>query len=59
VGVEALSLRNLPSEPLWFAVAAALFIAHSLVVAGDADRAFVATYPHYFDVSWKHGVKPC
>jgi Domain of unknown function (DUF4153) len=54
---RASSLRNLPSAALWFAVAAGLFIAHALIVSGDADRAFVATYPRYFDVAWKHGVQ--
>ncbi len=42
---------------MWFGVASGLFIAHALIVAGDADRAFVATYPRYFDVAWKHGVQ--
>jgi hypothetical protein len=34
-----------------------LFIAHSLVVSGDADRKFIASYTRYFDVAWKHGVQ--
>jgi hypothetical protein len=49
--------RNVPVGPLWFAAAAGLFIAHALVVAGDADRKYVATYPRYFDIAWKHGVQ--
>src|SRR5262249_5742494 len=51
------SSRNLPSSALWFVVGAGLFIAHAFVVSGDADRAYVATYPRYFDVAWKHGVQ--
>jgi len=49
--------RNMPSPPLWLAVAAGLFIAHALVVSGDADRAYIARYPRYFDVAWKHAVQ--
>jgi len=49
--------RNLPSAPLWLAAAAGLFIAHALVVSGDADRAYIAKYPRYFDVAWKHAVQ--
>lgn len=49
--------RETPSPILWFFAAAGLFIAQSLVVAGDKDRRFVASYPRYFDVSWKHGVQ--
>jgi hypothetical protein len=30
-----------------------LFIAHSLIVAGDQERRFIASYPRYFDVAWK------
>jgi hypothetical protein len=56
-GTGLSSPRNLPSAALWFAVAAELFIAHAFVVSGDADRAYVATYPRYFDVAWKHCVQ--
>jgi Domain of unknown function (DUF4153) len=49
--------RNLPSPALWNAVLGGLFIAHSLIVSGDADRKFIASYPRYFDVAWKHGVQ--
>jgi hypothetical protein len=49
--------RNLPSSALWNAVLGGLFIAHSLIVSGDADRKFIASYPRYFDVAWKHGVQ--
>jgi len=33
------------------------FIAHCLVVAGNVDRGFVASYATYFDISWKCGVQ--
>jgi hypothetical protein len=49
--------RNLPSAALWDAALGGLFIAHSLIASGDADRRFVASYPRYFDVAWKHGVQ--
>jgi hypothetical protein len=45
------------ASPFWLALASALFILHSLIVAGEADQKFVASYPRYFDVSWKHGVQ--
>src|SRR5579871_5954215 len=48
---------GVPSPLLWFAVAVGLFIAHALVVSGDADRAFIAKYPRYFDVAWKHALQ--
>jgi hypothetical protein len=48
---------RVPSSPLWFAAAAALFIAHALVASGDADRAWIAKYPRYFDVAWKQAVQ--
>lgn len=34
-------------------LSAGLFIAHALVVGGDTDRRFMATYPTHFDVAWK------
>ena len=34
-------------------LAPGLFIAHALVLGGDADRRFMATYPTHFDVAWK------
>ena len=42
-----------PSPTLVISVFFMLFIAHSLVSAGDADRRFVAHYPTYFDIAWK------
>jgi hypothetical protein len=48
---------RVPAFPLWFSTAAGLFIAQALVVSGDADRAFIAQYPRYFDVAWKQAVQ--
>ena len=36
---------------------AALFIAQSLIAAGDAERRIVASYDGYFDAAWKLGVQ--
>lgn len=49
--------RLLASPPLWTALMAGLFILNSLITAGEADRRLVATYPRYFDISWKQGVQ--
>jgi Domain of unknown function (DUF4153) len=49
--------RVTPTANLWLCLAAGLFIAHSLIVSGDADRKFIASYSRYFDVSWKQGVQ--
>ena len=46
-----------PSPLLVVFAAVGLFIAHALVVAGDAERRVIATYPAYFDAAWKHGVQ--
>ena len=55
--VPAAIPRNIPSFALWFVTAVGLFIAHALIVSGDADRKFIASYERYFDASWKHGVQ--
>ncbi|MEI9885561.1 MAG: DUF4153 domain-containing protein [Rhizomicrobium sp.] len=34
-----------------------LFIAHSLIAAGDAERKYIASYAGYFDAAWKLGVQ--
>ena len=39
------------------AIIAILFVTHSLIVSGDAERHFIARYANYFDISWKHGVQ--
>ena len=47
----------LPSPHLIIALVMGLFIAHSLVTAGDMDRKFVADYTTHFDVAWKIAVQ--
>jgi hypothetical protein len=42
---------------LWLSLGSVLFIVHSLIVAGAADRRLVASYARYSDVAWKHGVQ--
>ena len=49
--------RIIPSAPLWLALTAGLFIAHGLIVAGDGERAYIASYPRYFDVIWTLAVQ--
>ncbi len=49
--------RITPTAHLWFALATILFILHSLITSGEAERKFVASYSRYFDVSWKQGVQ--
>jgi hypothetical protein len=51
------SLAIWPSPLLMIFAMAGLFIAHALVVAGDAERRVIASYPAYFDAAWKHGVQ--
>ncbi|HEY0301766.1 MAG TPA: hypothetical protein VGC36_10555, partial [Rhizomicrobium sp.] len=34
-----------------------LFIAQSLIAAGDAERRYIASYAAYFDAAWKLGVQ--
>jgi hypothetical protein len=46
-----------PSTVLVLSTGLALFIAHNLVSASDAERRLVASYPRYFDDAWKHGVQ--
>src|SRR5689334_9852576 len=46
-----------PSAILVGFTAVGLFIAVALITAGDAEQRFVATYPRYFDVAWKHAVQ--
>jgi hypothetical protein len=37
--------------------AAGLFIAHHLVEGADGERKFIASFPRYFEIAWKHGVQ--
>ena len=45
--------RHDPQALLWAALAAGLFIGHSLIVAGSTDRKYLAAYATDFAVSWK------
>jgi Domain of unknown function (DUF4153) len=47
----------MPSAKLFFFWGAGLFIAHALVLGGNADHRFVATYPTHFDTAWKLAVQ--
>ncbi len=53
------SLRNGPflSAPVVLFSAAALFISHHLVVPADIERRRIASFPTYFDTTWKAGVQ--
>ncbi|HEX5959509.1 MAG TPA: DUF4153 domain-containing protein, partial [Hyphomicrobiaceae bacterium] len=50
-------LRLTLSPALVACLPAILFILHTLIVAGEAERKLVASYQGYFDVSWKLGVQ--
>lgn len=43
--------------PTFFAICAALFIAHRLIAAADESKRLIAPYPLYFDAAWKHAVQ--
>lgn len=45
------------SGPVVIFSAAALFIAHHLVVPADQERRRIASFPAYFDTTWKAGVQ--
>jgi hypothetical protein len=47
----------IPEFPTFFFGFAALFIAQSLIAAGDHERRVVASYDGYFDDAWKLGVQ--
>jgi hypothetical protein len=42
-----------PSSRLIFEAVLGMFIAHSLLIASDAEHRLVAPYPRYFDAAWK------
>jgi hypothetical protein len=48
---------GLPTFPFVFFVFTGLFIAQSLITAGDADSSFLTRYRNYFDATWKFGVQ--
>lgn len=45
------------TPPLFAFSAAALFIAHHLVLVADRERRLIASYPAYFDAAWMAGVQ--
>ncbi|SFS90311.1 DUF4153 domain-containing protein [Brevundimonas viscosa] len=53
------TLRGPPffTTPMPLFAAAALFIAHHLVLAADMERRWIAPFPVYFDTAWKAGVQ--
>jgi hypothetical protein len=53
------SLRYPPffTAPLFLFSAAALFIAHHLILPADLERRWIAAFPTYFDTAWKAGVQ--
>ncbi|HEU4373582.1 MAG TPA: DUF4153 domain-containing protein [Telluria sp.] len=46
-----------PSLTLVFFLAAGFFIAHSMIMAGVAERRRIASYPFYFESAWKLAVQ--
>lgn len=46
-----------PSFQAWFFIAAALFMAHVLVLASAHDGRRIATYATYFDLAWTLGIQ--
>lgn len=56
-GGEGRDPRLLPNVALVFFAGIMLFVAHSLVAAGDADRRLIAGYASYFDAAWKLAVQ--
>lgn len=53
------TLRRSPflSAPVILFSAAALFISHHLVAPADLERRRIASFPAYFDTTWKAGVQ--
>lgn len=53
------TLRQSPflSAPVVLFSAAALFISHHLVAPADMERRRIASFPAYFDTTWKAGVQ--
>lgn len=49
--------EDLPSFALFLFAGVGLFIAHTLIAAGDAERKFIARYETYFDTAWKLGLQ--
>jgi hypothetical protein len=54
---ESLGYQVYLSAPVVLFSAAALFIAHHLVAPADLERRRIASFPAYFDTTWKAGVQ--
>jgi hypothetical protein len=48
---------QMPSPPLLLVLAVGFFIAHSMVMAGVAERRRIASYQAYFETAWKLAVQ--
>ena len=55
--VDTLHRGPFLSAPVVLFSAAALFIAHHLVAPADLERRRIASFPAYFDTTWKAGVQ--
>ncbi len=49
--------REALQMPLILAAAVAMFIAHHLICGGDAEQRWIASYPLYFDIAWRHAIQ--
>lgn len=54
---NGLAASDLPSAGLFLSAVAILFIAHTLIQAGDSESKPIARYRLYFDTGWKLGVQ--
>ena len=54
---ESLGYQVYLSAPVVLFSAATLFIAHHLVAPADLERRRIASFPAYFDTTWKAGVQ--
>lgn len=54
---ESLGYQVYLSAPVVLFSAAALFISHHLVAPADFERRRIASFPAYFDTTWKAGVQ--
>jgi hypothetical protein len=50
-------LRIWPSSRLFPAILLILFVSQTLIVAADADRKLIGSYPRQFEAAWKHAVQ--
>jgi Domain of unknown function (DUF4153) len=49
--------RNIAHPAVWIGIAAVLFIGEAMVVSGDTDRRYLASYARYFDTASKQAVQ--